>query len=81
MEYGLSLLHEGNPSTQDLIEQLAKPEIYILKLTLEWAYVQAEMLQQIAANNWAEYFYGSGTDQIEVLQAKSKFADLDPPNA
>jgi tRNA G46 methylase TrmB len=40
-----------------------------------------EMLQNIAINNWAEYFIGIGKDQSEVLRAKSKFADLDPPNA
>jgi len=39
------------------------------------------MLQNIAINNWAEYFIGIGKDQSEVLRAKSKFAELDPPNA
>ena len=39
------------------------------------------MLQEIATNNWAEYFIGIGKDQNEVLKAKSRFADLDPPNA
>ena len=42
---------------------------------------RGEMLQQIATNNWAEYFVGIGRDQNEVLRAKLKFADLDPPNA
>jgi tRNA G46 methylase TrmB len=40
-----------------------------------------EMLQEIAVNNWAEYFIGIGKDQNEVLEAKSNFAELDPPNA
>jgi hypothetical protein len=39
------------------------------------------MLQNIAINNWAEYFIGIGKDQSEVLRAKSKFTELDPPNA
>jgi tRNA G46 methylase TrmB len=39
------------------------------------------MLQEIATNNWAEYFIGIGKDQNEVLRAKSRFGDLDPPNA
>ena len=41
----------------------------------------SEMLHEIAASNWAEYFIGISKDQNEVLQAKSKFYDLDPPNA
>ena len=39
------------------------------------------MLEEIAVNNWAEYFIGIGKDQTEVSKAKLRFADLDPPNA
>ena len=42
---------------------------------------RGDILYEIASNNWAEYFIGIGRDQNEVLRAKSKFADLDPPNA
>lgn len=72
--------HEGNPSTQ-LNRIISKTRNLYLKVNLEIGMRTGEMLQQIAANNWAEYFIGIGTDQIEVLRAKSKFADLDPPNA
>ncbi len=72
--------HEGNPSTQ-LNRTISKTRNLYLKVNIEIGMRTGEMLQQIAANNWAEYFIGIGTDQIEVLQAKSKFADLDPPNA
>ena len=72
--------HEGNPSTQ-LNRIISKTRNLYLKVNLEIGMPTGEMLQQIAANNWAEYFIGIGTDQIEVLRAKSKFADLDPPNA
>ena len=41
----------------------------------------SEMLHEIASANWAEYFIGISKDQNEVLQAKSKFYDLDPLNA
>ena len=37
--------------------------------------------RRLLRTNWAEYFIGIGKDQNEVLQAKSKFDDLDPPNA
>jgi tRNA G46 methylase TrmB len=40
-----------------------------------------DILEEIAVNNWAEYFIGIGKDQTEVSKAKSRFADLDPPNA
>jgi tRNA G46 methylase TrmB len=40
-----------------------------------------EVLEEIAENNWAEYFIAIGKDQKEVLKAKSKFAALDPQNA
>jgi tRNA G46 methylase TrmB len=72
--------HEGNPSTQ-LNRIISKTRNLYLKVNLEIGMRTGEMLLQIAANNWAEYFIGIGTDQIEVLRAKSKFADLDPPNA
>jgi hypothetical protein len=42
---------------------------------------KGDMLQEIATNNWAEYFIGIGKDQNDVLKAKSKLAELDPPNA
>jgi hypothetical protein len=48
---------------------------------MEIAMRRGDMLQEIATNNWAEYFIGIGKDQHEVLKAKSKFAELDPPNA
>jgi tRNA G46 methylase TrmB len=72
--------HEGNPSTQ-LNRTISKTRNLYLKVNIEIGMRTGEMLQQIAANNWAEYFIGIGTDQIEVLRAKSTFADLDPPNA
>jgi tRNA G46 methylase TrmB len=52
-----------------------------LRINMELEMRSGEMLQNIAINNWAEYFIGIGKDQSEVLRAKSKFADLDPPNA
>jgi Putative methyltransferase len=48
---------------------------------MEIAMRKGDMLQEIATNNWAEYFIGIGKDQNEVLKAKSRFAELDPPNA
>lgn len=72
--------HEGNPSTQ-LNRIISKARNLYLKVNLEIGMRTGEMLQKIAANNWAEYFIGIGIDQSEVLNAKSKFADLDPPNA
>jgi hypothetical protein len=41
----------------------------------------AEKLEEIATNNWAEFFIGISKDQKEVLKAKSRFLDLNPPNA
>jgi hypothetical protein len=72
--------HEGNPSTQ-INRMISKTRNLYLKVNLEFAMRRGEMLQQIATNNWAEYFIGIGRDQNEVLRAKLKFADLDPPNA
>ena len=72
--------HEGNPSTQ-LNRTITKARNLYLRINLELEMRRGEMLQNIAINNWAEYFIGIGKDQSEVLRAKSKFADLDPPNA
>jgi tRNA G46 methylase TrmB len=72
--------HEGNPSTQ-LNRTITKARNLYLRINLELEMRRGEMLQNIAINNWAEYFIGIGKDQSEVLRAKSKFAELDPPNA
>jgi tRNA G46 methylase TrmB len=72
--------HEGNPSTQ-LNRTITKARNLYLRINLELEMRRSEMLQNIAINNWAEYFIGIGKDQSEVLRAKYKFADLDPPNA
>lgn len=72
--------HEGNPSTplNRTIEMARK--IYF-KVNMELDMRQGEMLQEIASNNWSEYFIGIGKDQGEVLKAKSRLAELDPQNA
>jgi tRNA G46 methylase TrmB len=72
--------HEGNPSTQ-LNRTIHKARKLYLKVNMEIEMHNSEMLHEIAAANWAEYFIGISKDQNEVLQAKSKFYDLDPPNA
>ena len=72
--------HEGNPSTQ-LNRTINKARNLYLRINTELEMRSGEMLHNIAINNWAEYFIGIGKDQSEVLRAKSKFADLDPPNA
>jgi tRNA G46 methylase TrmB len=72
--------HEGNPSTQ-LNRTIVKARNLYLRINTELEMRSGEMLHNIAINNWAEYFIGIGKDQSEVLRAKSKFADLDPPNA
>jgi tRNA G46 methylase TrmB len=72
--------HEGNPSTQ-VNRTITKARNLYLRINLELEMRTGEMLQNIAINNWAEYFIGIGKDQSEVLRAKSKFAELDPPNA
>ncbi len=72
--------HEGNPSTQ-LNRTIVKARNLYLRINIELEMRSGEMLHNIAINNWAEYFIGIGKDQSEVLRAKSKFADLDPPNA
>jgi tRNA G46 methylase TrmB len=72
--------HEGNPSTQ-VNRTITKARNLYLRINLELEMRRGEMLHNIAINNWAEYFIGIGKDQSEVLRAKSKFAELDPPNA
>jgi hypothetical protein len=72
--------HEGNPSTQ-VNRIITKTKNLYLKINLEIAMRRGDMLQEIATNNWAEYFIGIGKDQNEVLRAKLRFADLDPSNA
>jgi tRNA G46 methylase TrmB len=72
--------HEGNPSTplNRTIEMARK--IYF-KVNMELGMRHGEMLQEIASDNWSEYFIGIGKDQGEVLKAKSRLAQLDPQNA
>lgn len=72
--------HEGNPSTplNRTIEMARK--IYF-KVNMELGMRHGEMLQEIASDNWSEYFIGIGKDQGEVLKAKSRLAELDPQNA
>jgi hypothetical protein len=72
--------HEGNPSTH-LNRTIAKARKLYHKVNLEIEMGKEDVLEQIAANNSTEYFIGIGKDQLAVLNAKSKFADLDPPNA
>ena len=72
--------HEGNPSTQ-LNRTISMARKLYIKVNIEIRMKRCELLEQIAANNWAEYFIAISKDQNEVLKAKTKFADLDPPNA
>jgi hypothetical protein len=72
--------HEGNPSTQ-INRIINKTKNLYLRINMEIYMRKGNMLQEIATNNWAEYFIGIGKDQAEVLRAKSKLAELDPPNA
>ena len=72
--------HEGNPSTQ-INRIISKTRNLYLRINIEIFMRKGDMLQEMATNNWAEYFIGIGKDQNEVLKAKSKFAELDPPNA
>jgi hypothetical protein len=72
--------HEGNPSTQ-INRIVSKTRNLYLRINMEISMRRGDMLQEIATNNWAEYFIGIGKDQAEVLKAKSKLAELDPPNA
>lgn len=72
--------HEGNPSTQ-LNRTISMARKLYIKVNIEVRMKRCELLEEIAANNWAEYFIAISKDQNEVLKAKTKFADLDPPNA
>jgi hypothetical protein len=72
--------HEGNPSTQ-LNRTIVDAKKLFLKVNVQLAMMNVEMLEQIAIDNWAEYFIGISEDQQEVLRAKNRFAMLDPPNA
>jgi hypothetical protein len=72
--------HEGNPSTQ-LNRTISNARRLYLKVNLDLGMRDCDMLFKIASNHWSEYFIGIGTDQDEVLRAKTKFASLDPQNA
>jgi hypothetical protein len=72
--------HEGNPSTQ-LYKAISKARHSYTKINIEICMRHAEKLEEIATNNWAEFFIGIGNDQKEVLKAKSRFLDLNPSNA
>jgi len=72
--------HEGNPSTQ-LNRTITDAKKLFLKVNVQLAMMNGEMLEQVAIANWAEYFIGISEDQQEVLRAKNRFAILDPPNA
>jgi hypothetical protein len=72
--------HEGNPSTQ-LNRTISMARKLYIKINIEIRMKRCEFLEEIAANNWAEYFIAISKNQNEVLKAKTKFADLDPPNA
>ncbi|WP_415280641.1 hypothetical protein [Candidatus Nitrososphaera sp. FF02] len=72
--------HEGNPSTP-LNRTIETARKMYFKVNVELGMRRGEMLQQIASDNWSEYFIGIGRDQSEVLKAKSRLAELDPQNA
>jgi hypothetical protein len=72
--------HEGNPSTQ-LSRTITMARKLYIKVNIEIRMKRCDLLEEIAVNNWAEYFIAISKDQNEVLKAKTKFADLDPPNA
>ena len=73
--------HEGNPSTQ-LNRTISNARRLYLKVNLDLGMQDCDMLFRIASNHWSEYFIGIGTDQDEVLRAKSKFGCLwNPQNA
>jgi len=72
--------HEGNPSTQ-LNRTISMARKLYIKVNIEIRMERCELLEEIAVNNWAEYFIAISKDQNEVLKAKTKFAELDPPNA
>jgi tRNA G46 methylase TrmB len=75
-----NFFHEGNPSTQLSRTVTIARKLYI-KINVEIRMKHSEVLEELAENNWAEYFIAIGKDQKEVLKAKSKFAALDPQNA
>jgi len=75
-----NFFHEGNPSTQLLRAVNIARKSYI-KVNVEVRMRNCEILRDIAMANWAEYFIAIGKDQLEVIKAKSMFAELDPPNA
>jgi tRNA G46 methylase TrmB len=75
-----NFFHEGNPSTQ-LSRTVGTARKLYIKVNIEIRMKHWEVLEEIAENNWAEYFIAIGKDQKEVLKAKSKFAALDPQNA
>ena len=60
--------HEGNPSTQ-LNRTIADAKKLFLKVNVQLAMMNGEMLEQVAIDNWAEYFIGVSDDQQEVLQS------------
>jgi tRNA G46 methylase TrmB len=72
--------HEGNPSTQ-LNRTISDAKKLFLKVNVQLVMMSGEMLEQVAIDNWAEYFIGISENQQEVLRAKNRFATLDPPNA
>jgi len=75
-----NFFHEGNPSTQLSRTVSVARKLYI-KVNVEIRMKHYEVLEEMAVNNWAEYFIAIGKDQKEVLKAKSVFAALDPQNA
>ncbi len=75
-----NFFHEGNPSTQ-LVRAVNVARKSYIKVNVEVRMRNSDVLRDIAIANWAEYFIAIGKDQLEVLKAKSKFSDLDPPNA
>jgi hypothetical protein len=72
--------HEGNPSTQ-LNRTIDNAKKLFLKVNIQISMTNGGMLEQVAIENWAEYFIGISDDQKEVLKTKNRFATLDPPNA
>ena len=75
-----NFFHEGNPSTQ-LSRTVSTARKLYIKVNVEIRMKHSEVLEEMAVNNWAEYFIAIGKDQKEVLKAKSVFATLDPQNA
>ena len=67
MELLYQFFHEGNPSTQ-LNRTINRARRLYLKVNIEIEMRRGDMLEEIAVNNWAEYFIGIGKDQTEVLR-------------